>query len=418
MKITLLAIGSMGDVRPFVALAAGLHEAGFDVTVATHGEFAALVRAQALAFHELDGNPRDLLQSPEGREMMRSGTDVRKFAQRMRVVAGPLFRTLSDSCLRASEGADALVFSFLTAGVASQIARHGGQRTIAAYLQPLSPTGAFATLALPKLFLGGMLNRLSHRVVREIFWQVFRPLLADWSQQRFGSQPSRLNPFGPLEKRSLVLNAYSRMLVPRPYDWPANMHITGYWLLPEGRDWTPPAELEAFLAGGPPPVYVGFGSMPGENPADRTRQVIAALASHQQRGILLGGWGGLQARDLPDTMLHIDAAPHDWLFPRMHSVIHHGGSGTTHAGLYAGVPGLALPIFGDQAFWGQRLFGMGAGPRPLPQDKLTQAQLDQAIQALVQTERYARRAAELSQRMRSEGGVREAVELIRRFLSR
>lgn len=416
MKISVLTVGSMGDVRPYVALGYALQSNGFEVTIATHQEFAGLITAFGMRFHEIPSNPREMLHSPEGQALLKTGTDIRKFAERMREAARPSFGAIADSCLAASEGADAIVLSFLTIGLGAMIARKTGVRTIAGFLQPMTPTGAFPTMTLPTLYLGGFLNRLSHHLTREIFWHVFRPLLEAWSLERLGLKPPRLSAYKWAEKRSLVLNGFSRMLVPRPNDWPANVHVTGYWLLPEGEDWQTPEVLSDFLAAGPPPIYVGFGSMSGDDPARLTNQIITAIQASGQRGILLGGWGGLVDQNLPPEILHIQGVPHDWLFPRMKAVVHHGGAGTTHAGLAAGVPSLGLPFFGDQLFWSQRLFGMGAGPRPITQDKLEQTALNETFKALASNPRYAQRASELGQRMRSEGGTREAVVLVKKFM--
>lgn len=416
MKIVILTIGSMGDVRPYLALGAGLKAAGFEVTLASHQEFESLIRSQGLDFAPIRGNPREILQSHEGQALLQSGKDILKFARRMRLAAAELFEQTCDDCLAASQGADALILSILAAGLGSMIARSLKIKTILGFLQPLTPTGAFASMTLPTLYLGGFLNRLSHSLTREVFWQVFREPLDKWGRSQLGLGAERFAAYSKLERQSLVLYGYSRFLVPRPADWRSNIHVTGYWLLPEGRNYQPEQELQAFLDEGPAPVYIGFGSMASANPQQLTQWVLQALKASKQRGILLKGWGGLSQQELPAEILSIDKAPHDWLFPQMQAVIHHGGAGTTHAGLWAGVPGLALPFFGDQEFWAQRLFGMGCGPRPISQAKLSQASLQESLQALISQPRYAKRASELSARMHNEGGVREAVALIKRFL--
>lgn len=410
----------MGDVRPYLALGAGLRAAGFDVVLATHPEFEAFVRSYDLEFMPIRGNPRELVQSPEGQALLQSGTNILQFAQRMRAAAAADFETIADDCLAASENADALLVSFLTAGVATVIARARQRdkrplKTILGYLQPLSPTGAFPTMTLPTLYFGGLINRASHQLTRQVFWQVFEPLLDKWSQDRLKIRPGKLNSFGWLEKRSLVLCGYSRFLVPRPADWPRNIHVTGPWLLPEGDDFTPPPGLTEFLEEGPKPVYVGFGSMASVNPAQVAEWVITALKANNLRGVVHQGWGGMTLGE-HENVFAVDQISHSWLFPRMAAVVHHGGAGTTHAGLSAGVPSLGLPFFGDQAFWSQRVFGMGCGPRPVTQAKLTQTKLTDHLKSLTDTPRYAKRAEEFSVRMRSEGRVPEAVAQIKRFM--
>ena len=83
--------------------------------------------------------------------------------------------------------------------------------------------------------------------------------------------------------------------------------------------------------------------------------MLRAVAQSKQRVILLTGWGGLSNDDLPDKVFKIDEVPHDWLFPQVKAVIHHGGAGTTAEAIRAGVPSIVTPFFFDQFFWGQRL---------------------------------------------------------------
>lgn len=416
MKITLLTVGSHGDVRPYVALGKGLLEAGFEVCIGTHAEFDPFVRAHGLDFHAVKGNPREVLESPQGQEFMASGSNLLKFVRNFRLVAQDAMREGFDDCLAAAQGADALIVPFFVAAVGYQIARKLNQKTIVGYLQPMTPTGAFPVMTLPNLFLGGLFNRASHHVGRLVFWQAFRDIVDDWSRESLDLGP--LPPWGPLgamERRSLVLHGYSRHLVPKPGDWPSWHHVTGFWLLPEGEDYVPSPELAAFLEAGPPPVYAGFGSMPDPDAASSGAKLIQALQTAGQRGVMMRGWGGIQAHDLPEGMHLIEHIPHDWLFPQCRAVIHHCGAGTTASALQAGVPQIGVPFFADQGFWAQRIFGMGAGPRPIPRPQLSVPKLNEALAALKQP-RYAERAQRLSERMRQEGGVNEAVRLIRKHL--
>jgi sterol 3beta-glucosyltransferase len=156
--------------------------------------------------------------------------------------------------------------------------------------------------------------------------------------------------------------------------------------------------------------------MHGSNPEEATEIVLKALAQCKQRGILLTGWGGLSNVDLPDTVFQIDSVPHDWLFPHMAAVVHHGGSGTTAASMRAGIPTIIIPFFGDQPFWGQRIFELGAGPRPLPRKRLSVEQLAAAIHTATSNEAMRARAAALSQCIQAENGVAQAINVLHRQL--
>ena len=178
----------------------------------------------------------------------------------------------------------------------------------------------------------------------------------------------------------------------------------------------PPPALAAFLAQGEPPVYVGFGSMGGHNPAQVAELVVAALAQAQRRGVLLTGWGGMAAQAVPDSIFVLDAAPHSWLFPRMAAVVHHGGAGTTAEGLRAGVPTVIVPFIVDQPFWGKRVEQLGVGPSAIPHKRLTVDQLAHAIHRATTDTGMQQRAAALGRALRAERGVEQAVSLVQHYL--
>jgi UDP:flavonoid glycosyltransferase YjiC (YdhE family) len=215
-----------------------------------------------------------------------------------------------------------------------------------------------------------------------------------------------------------ILYGFSPSVIPKPVDWDSNIHVTGYWLLDSGSDWTPPSDLVEFLEGGTPPVYIGFGSMSNRNPEETANLCLQALAQTKQRAIMLSGWGGLQKANLPDTVFMIDSVPHSWLFPRVGAVVHHGGAGTTAAGLRAGVPSIIIPFFGDQLFWGQRIAELGVGPEPIPRKKLTVKRLAQAIQQAVTDESMRQRAFNLGAQIQAEDGIAGAVAVVQNIVEK
>jgi sterol 3beta-glucosyltransferase len=118
---------------------------------------------------------------------------------------------------------------------------------------------------------------------------------------------------------------------------------------------------------------------------------------------------------LPETIFKIDQAPHSWLFPKTAAVVHHGGAGTTAAGLRAGKPSVIIPFFGDQPFWGKRVHDLGAGPKPIPQRKLNADRLAEALVEAVTNRGMMEAAAEMGRRIRRENGVADAVALIEKL---
>jgi len=190
------------------------------------------------------------------------------------------------------------------------------------------------------------------------------------------------------------------------------------WFLGPPGDWTPPNSLTAFLEAGPRPVYVGFGSMSSRRPEETTELILQALAEAKQRAVLLSGWSGLRTANLPDTVFMLDSIPFSWLFPRVAAVIHHGGAGTTAAGLRAGVPSLVVPFFGDQFFWGRRVAALGVGPEPIPRKELTAERLARAIERALTDQSMRQRSADLGASIQAEDGVARAVAVVQRMRQR
>jgi sterol 3beta-glucosyltransferase len=275
-----------------------------------------------------------------------------------------------------------------------------------------SPTEAFFNPMLGGGDRGPWLNRLSYSLFFKLALLPYRGLINRWRSEALALPPvqSELVLRGqPIPK----LYSYSPQIVPIPQDWDDSSVVTGYWFLDRAANWEPPADLVAFLAQGAPPVYVGFGSMVSQDAEHLTRLTLDALHQSGQRAILATGWGGLSAEEVPNQVYVLKAAPHDWLFSHCAAVVHHGGAGTTGAGLRAGKPTLICPFIGDQPFWGQRVFELGVGPHPIPQRQLTSDSLTQALRTLVTDAAMQQRAADLGASIRDEQGVACAVEVLR-----
>jgi hypothetical protein len=254
-----------------------------------------------------------------------------------------------------------------------------------AFLQPNHPTREFGSWLFPELPawlpFRGDLRRASYHATWHVLFRIIRAA-NDAARSRVLDLGPGDNPFAVmLRERLPTLYGLSSAVLPRPADWGPELSLTGYWFLDRLPGWTPPRELTDFLAAGPAPICVGFGSMPSVDPEQTTELFTRALALAGRRGILLTGWGGLTRARLPESVLALESAPHDWLFPRVAAVVHHGGAGTTAAALRAGVPALVIPFIADQRFWGQRLTALGAGLGPLARRQLSPEPLAAARRA-------------------------------------
>lgn len=417
--ITIITAGSRGDVQPYLALGLGLQARGHTVRLATHSIYASWIGEYGLEFHAVEGDPQAMAQGDTGREWMETGRRGVSFLRGFRAFMEPLLRQATADALAACEGTDLVLYSGIAFYVAYSVAEKLGLPFVQAYLQPINPTREFPSVVFPTKRKGGAwFNYATHVIGGQGFWQVTRPLLNRIRREMLSLRPfSVLGPFLAMQRRRLpVIHGYSPTLLPKPRDWNEAMFVTGFWFL-EDEAWTSPPELAVFLAAGPAPVYIGFGSMTGNDPRRLTEAALGALALSGQRGVLLSGWAGLAEGELPDTVLRLERAPHEWLFPRMAAVVHHGGTGTTHTGLRAGVPNVVVPFFADQPFWADRVYTVGAGPQPIPQEALTAERLAEAIRTAVSDEAMRARAASVGEQIQTEGGVATAVEIVERYLA-
>ena len=211
--------------------------------------------------------------------------------------------------------------------------------------------------------------------------------------------------------RYLLTRYRSPALIPKPKDWASHISISGFYFLSLASNYRPDAELEAFLQAGPPPVYIGFGSIVLDDPNAMTTLIFDAVKRSGQRALVSKGWGGFGGDDLrvPEGIFMLGNCPHDWLFKHVSCVVHHGGAGTTAAGIAMGKPTIIVPFFGDQPFWGSMVWRAGAGPRPIPNKQLTSENLAIAIDEALKTpvlERAQAMAAKIALEQGTESGAR------------
>jgi len=395
MRVGIVANDTRGGVEPYAALAHRLNSRGHNVRLIAPADFAPLVAGSGIEFFGLSGNAQ---------EDMRGASDAthRGPIASMRIVAAELgtrIRTWTQEALDAADGVEVL-----TGGVGGMVVGLGvadklGVPFIPAHLQPIdAPTSAYPGVLLPWM----RPNVLGHRLTSLALWTPFAKAMADARHDVLGLSGRSTASVG---HPSLYAISPSVLTVPGQRN-----HTTGYWFTAPDLDWRPSPDLERFLEQGPA-ISIGFGSMAGKNPEATTATVLEAARSARLRVVLLSGWGGLSDAARGEDVIVQDSVPHGWLFPRMSAVVHHGGAGTTAAGLRAGVPNIVAPFTVDQPFWADRVASLGVGPRPIPQRGLTVARLAKALVDVRDSPSFQGRARELGVRIRSEDGLAQAATI-------
>ena len=417
MRLTIFSAGLRGDIQPFVALGRGLQQEGYSVRMAVPENFANFIKEQNLDYYPLRGDVQQIVTSEKGRAFMESrGKNLIKNVRAINILFSPIVMQMAEDAYAACRKSDAIICAAVRSPFGHSIAKTLDIPLIYAEPTPILPTKACPAPGWPiQTSFGGLYNRLTGHLMLQVIWRGYHKFVNRFREQ-LGLKPYTSLSFLRVLKSFPLLGAYSPSVFPHPPDWPDSVHITGYWFLDSKSSWIPPDTLEAFLNSGSPPVYIGFGSMAGLNPEWTTTLILKALEKSKQRGIILTGWGGIKQKTMHNDVYMSESIPHNWLFPRMAAVVHHGGAGTTAEGLRAGVPSVITPFMVDQMFWGRRIRELGVGLEPLSYKKLTVNNLASAIQLAVTHRGIRKRAKAFAGTIRAEDGLTNAVKIINRYL--
>ncbi|MCA9915718.1 MAG: glycosyltransferase family 1 protein, partial [Anaerolineae bacterium] len=313
MNIFIMTLGSRGDVQPFVALGKGLQEAGHEVTVCTSSSFEDFIREQGLNYGYMTNEILALLDTDAGKDALENTTnllEVAKTYMKLAQQAGPIQHEVMNDSWAAAEAADPdlIIYHPKTYGGVHFAQKLDIPAMMVATVPMYVPTSEFHVMGFPNLPLGGGYNKWTYNLVASLTEMGTGRYVKAWREKHNLPPKPKGMDFAHMADRTPVpiLHCYSRYIVPPPADWPANAITTGTWFLEHEDNWQPSPELEAFLAAGDPPVYVGFGSMSGRDPQRMAKIVVEALQQADVRGIIATGWGGLQADDLPETIFKLD----------------------------------------------------------------------------------------------------------------
>ncbi|KAF4369321.1 hypothetical protein CsatB_029102 [Cannabis sativa] len=411
LQIVMLIVGTRGDVQPFIAIGKRLQEDGHRVRLATHANFEDFVLTAGLEFYPLGGDPKVLAgYMVKNKGFLPSGpSDIPIQRNQMKDIIFSLLPACKEDDPKTN-------IPFKVDAIIANPPAYGHTHVAEAlkvpihifFTMPWTPTSEFPhPLSRVKQQIG---YRLSYQIVDALIWLGIRDMINE-----FRKKTLKLRPITYLSGTSSSPNdipygyIWSPHLVPKPKDWGPNIDVVGFCFLDLASSYEPPDSLVKWLEAGEKPIYIGFGSLPVEEPEKMTKIIVQALEITEQRGIINKGWGGLGNLEEPKESVYLlDNCPHDWLFPRCSSVVHHGGAGTTAAGLKAACPTTIVPFFGDQPFWGERVHARGVGPAPIPVEEFTLDKLVDAIRCMLDP-KVKEQAVEIAKAMENEDGVAGAV---------
>ncbi|KAD6795771.1 hypothetical protein E3N88_06667 [Mikania micrantha] len=420
LQIVMLIVGTRGDVQPFVAIGKSLQEYGHRVRLATHSNFKEFVKSSGLEFFPLGGDPKVLA----GYMVKNKGflpsepSEIQTQRSQIKDIVFSLLPACTDNDPDTDVpfNADAIIanppaYGHTHVAEALKVPLH------IFFTMPWTPTSEFphplSRVRQP------VANRLSYQIVDSLIWMGMRDIINEFRKKRLKLRPvtylSSLNnspqnlPYGYL---------WSPNLVPKPKDWGPHIDVVGFCFLDLASSYVPPYSLVKWLKNGKKPIYIGFGSLPVQDPDRMTEIIVKALEDTGQRGIINKGWGGLgNLAKSKDFVYLLDNVPHDWLFLQCAAVVHHGGAGTTAAGLKAACPTTVVPFFGDQPFWGRQVHARGVGPPPIPVEEFSLDKLVSAIRFMLNPAVKVR-ATELAKAMADEDGVKGAVDAFHKHFGR
>jgi UDP:flavonoid glycosyltransferase YjiC (YdhE family) len=407
MRVLLAPHGTRGDVQPLLALALGLRGRGHDVSFLVPDNFVPWIRGYGFA---CEPNGVDV------EALFRAGADLASLRWQLHHFKTVLVAALFESFLRITVDADIIVGAGVQLAASSVAELHEIAYASAVFCPCVIPNSD----APPPGVRAHTLPRWANRLL----WQLGMPIgglalrgVVNKGRARLGLEPVS-NPLALIGGEPVIVAA-DRELAPLAGDAPEKVTATDAWVLDEPAPYVDP-RVEEFLEKGPPPIYVGFGSMVSKKGAELAAHAIDAARALGCRLLLAGGWAALD-RHVPhgevdaEDVLAVAGVPHRAVFPRVAAVVHHGGAGTTTAAAAAGVPQVILPHLLDQYYWAHRVEQLGLGPRSLPVELVTADVLTDRIATALEDWSIREHVRALAPAVASRNGVADAIDHLERI---
>jgi vancomycin aglycone glucosyltransferase len=404
MRVLLAPAGSRGDFQPLLALALGLKNAGHDVRIATAPTFKSECEAFGVPFFEAGQDIKAIIDEANRGGGLTPAKGTWLLLSSGRRFAGPLIEAL----VTAARDVDVVIGGGAQVGAHTAAEAQGVPYFFVAYTPQILSSSYHPPFTIPIQGLPRFLNRFLWWLSNKLVWLAFGGKINDARRKLGLLPPTDIDDhFFPYKRRLLACDPE---IMPPPPDVILPHAPIGSLMLPDERPL--PADVVDFLASGPPPVYVGFGSMPDPKPKETTAILLQALKQVGCRALISAGWAGLGGVEMPPEIKVLGPVSHGILFPRVAGTVHHGGAGTTAASARAGKPQLVVPHALDQIEIAARVRAAGLGPEPIPRQKLTPDNLAQAIKELLANDAIKKRAAEVGRSVSERNAVHNAVSIL------
>ena len=415
MKILLIAIGTRGDVEPFLALGEMLLDRGHEVTCQFPEQFRGLAENSNLSFEGLTPDFLEMLDSPDGKMVMggaggmfeKLGAYIRVYKKSLGINAKMMEQ---QHVFAKSLNPDRILYSAkATYAVVWEIIHPGKTINVSPIPYLIHSVKDHGHMGFNGNY-GTFFNKLTYRFVNYMLAQNIINSTKD-IRAEFGITKKQVHQILPEKKMVYTL---SRAFFKEQDHWPNHVKVLGYHERKVTSNWSPSTELQEFIKSHSKIMFVTFGSMTNPNPEEKTRIILKILTELQIPAIINVAAGGLVIPEEYDqNQFHfVEQIPYEWVLPQMYAVIHHGGSGTSHLAVKYGCASMIIPHILDQFIWNNIYTQIGVGPKGIAIDKITESNLKPKMKTLFIESGYKEKSEHLAEQMNAEDFKDQIIDFI------